>query len=130
YENETWNSDELGLMQQGNTLGKMIEANTGITNLQTDVFKFTASISGAVSSTSGQGGRGGSSSQGLAGITVELEDTSGDVLATTVTNPQGQYSFNQLNGLGATGGYTVQLVLPQGFRQTPTSPSPAQISRG
>ncbi len=43
YLNESWNADELRIMQQGNTLGKVIEANTGITNLQADVFKFTAS---------------------------------------------------------------------------------------
>ena len=44
YGNETFNKDELNIMQQGNTLAKVIEANTNITNLQSDVFLFKASI--------------------------------------------------------------------------------------
>jgi hypothetical protein len=34
YSNESWNADELRMFDQGNTLAKIIEANTGITNLQ------------------------------------------------------------------------------------------------
>jgi hypothetical protein len=64
-------------------------ANTGVTNLQSDVFIFQASISGAVRDGSGQG---------VAGITVQLLDTNGDVLATIVTDSQGRYTFNQQSG--------------------------------
>lgn len=70
YLNESWNADEMNLFQQGNTLAKIIEANTNITNLQSDVFKFTASISGSVQTSGGPGGH--HSSNGVAGVTVQL----------------------------------------------------------
>jgi hypothetical protein len=140
YLNESWNADELRIMQQGDTLAKIIEANTGVTNLQGDVFKFTASIRGVVSSASARGEqgipvfareeRGSSLPQGLAGITVELEDSAGNVLATTVTDGQGRYSFNQLTGIGGTGDYNVRLVTPSGLTQTSVNPSSILISRG
>jgi len=137
YLNENWNWDELRIFQQGNTLAKVIEANTSIKNLQPDVFLFQASISGTVLTGGGYHWWRGS---GVAGITVELEDTSGDILATTLTNRWGQYRFNQLSGpaanpenssgISGAGYYTVVLVLPPGFQQTSPNPSPILISRG
>ncbi len=53
YLNEQFSPSEEAILQQGNTLAKVIEANTGITNLQSDVFMFQASISGTVSLASG-----------------------------------------------------------------------------
>jgi hypothetical protein len=136
YLNEQWNSDEMNILQQGNTLAKVIEANTGVTNLQSDVFLFQASISGTVF----QGGGTTFQRTGVPGVTVRLEDASGDVLATTVTDRQGHYSFNQLSGpaanpdlasgVSATGSYNVVLVLPSGLRQTTPSPSSIVITRG
>jgi hypothetical protein len=135
YLNEQWNSDEQTLLQQGNTLAKVIEANTDITNLQPDVFKFTASIGGTVSFQSRN-----SQPQGVAGVTVQLQDTSGDVLATTVTNRYGNYTFTQLSGpsanpeiaagVSATGDYDIVLVLPQNLQQVSPNPGPIHISRG
>jgi hypothetical protein len=130
YLNETWNADELNIMKQGDTLGKIIEANTGVTNLQGDVFKFTASISGTVSTGLARGGHGGPSAHGLSGATVQLEDTSGNVLATTVTDAQGRYRFDQLSGIGGTGQYVVRLVVPAGYTQTSADPAAILISRG
>jgi hypothetical protein len=130
YLNESWNADELRIMQQGATLGKMIEANTNITNLQSDVFKFTASIGGSVVSTAGDRGVHAIAPHGLSGVTVELEDGSGDVLATTVTDSSGAYRFDQLNGVSGTGDYTVRIVVPAGFAQKSRDPSTISISRG
>jgi hypothetical protein len=130
YLNESWNADELNILRQGNTLAKVIEANTGITNLQPDVFKFTASISGAVLAAPTPGGHGGTWAQGLSGITVQLKDSDGNVVGTTVTDRLGRYSFNQLTGVGGTGEYTVQLVLPAGETQTSPNPAPVQITAG
>jgi hypothetical protein len=132
YLNESWNAGELRILNQGNTLAKIIEANTGITNLQSDVFKFTASISGKVTSSSFASGRSspGSSPRGLSGITVQLEDSSGDVLGTTVTDQSGNYQFDQLTGVGGTGEYTVRLVVPAGFVQITKNPATISISRG
>lgn len=135
YLNENLNSEEISILNQGNTLAKVIEANTNITNLQSNVFLFKASISGTVSTASNMpGGRSGQ--MGLAGLMVELEDASGDVLATALTNSQGQYLFNQLSGPAAnptipsgvsgTGTYKVVLVLPS--EATQLSPAPAAIT--
>ncbi len=139
YLNEQFNPGEQAIFQQGNTLAKVIEANTGITNLQSDVFLFKASISGTVSLYPGWFPRG-FGQQDLAGITVELEDTSGDVLATTVTNIQGQYSFNQLSGpaansenssgISGTGDYNIVVILPAGSTQATLTSRTISISRG
>jgi hypothetical protein len=130
YQNEAWNADELRIMERGDTLAKVIEANTNVTNLQPDVFKFTASISGVVSCARTRDGRHGGNSEGVSGVTVRLQDDAGNVLATTVTDRHGRYRFNQLNGIGGTGDYVVRLVLPAGPTQTSTKPSAVQISRG
>ena len=140
YLNESFTPDEQRILQQGNTLAKVIEANTNITNLQSDVFLFKASISGTVSSANNGGGRNNFRTQGHAGITVQLLNDSGDVVATTVTDSQGRYSFNQLSGpaanptdgsgVSATGTYTVRLVLPSGFTQTSPNPAAIDITRG
>jgi hypothetical protein len=82
-------------------------------DLQADVFKFAASISGTVSAAATEGCHE-SAARGMAGITVELLDASGNVLATTVTDRLGYYRFDQLTGFSGTGRYTVQLVLPSG----------------
>jgi hypothetical protein len=140
YLNQAWTPDELRILQQGITLARVIEANTNITNLQSDVFLFKASVSGTVTSDNNAGAPRNVRPQGVPGITVELVDTSGAVLATTVTDRQGHYSFNQLSGPGAnpdsatgvsaTGDYNVRLVLPSGLTQTSANPSTIAISRG
>jgi peroxidase len=130
YLNETMNPEELAMISQGNSLGKIIEANTNVTNLQSDVFVFQASISGTVSES---GAMPKSMSGGLAGITVDLKDSDGDVVASTVTNARGQYSFNQPAsnaGVDGTGSYTVSLELPAGVQQTSADPAAILISRG
>jgi peroxidase len=140
YLNEQLNRDELNIFQKGNTLAEVIEANTPVTNLQKDVFLFQASISGTVFS----GGPRNTSTQtqlhGVKGITVELEDASGNVLATTVTDSQGRYSFNQLSGPSAdpaigsgvstTGNYQIVLILPDGTRLVSPAPGLIPISHG
>lgn len=138
YLNESFNLDETRFLQQENTLAKVIEANTNITNLQTDVFLFKASISGTVSASAGY--RRPYSQMGIAGLTLELQDTSGNVLATTKTDRLGHYSFNQLSGpssnpdnapgVSAVGSYQVVLVLPAGTRQTSPAPSPIVVTSG
>jgi peroxidase len=139
YLNEQFSPSEEAILQQGNTLAKVIEANTGITNLPSDVFIFNASISGTVSLAS-SGSHHGPVQQAMAAITVQLEDAKGDVLATTTTNSRGQYSFNQLSGPAAnpenapgvceTGLYHVVLVPPASMHQVSRMPSSILISRG
>lgn len=158
YQNESFNPEELKIMQQGNTLAKVIEANTNITNLQPDVFKFQASISGTVlaspqSAESPKQPMGTTSNpllspagahapqSGLAGIVVQLQNDGGDIVATTVTDKLGNYRFTQLSGsaadptadasgLSSVGKYTVVLALPAGMTQTSAAPAAIQITRG
>ncbi len=135
YLNETFTPAEQALLNQGNTLTKVIEANTNITNMQSNAFIFQASIGGTVSMNLGRF-RG----VGIPGIAVELEDTTGDVLATTTTNNRGQYSFNQLSGPAAnvensagvsgTGEYNIVLSLPSWLQQNSPNPGSVLISRG
>ncbi|HTQ39030.1 MAG TPA: peroxidase family protein, partial [Pirellulales bacterium] len=151
------NADSPAMVQQLNntTLAQIIERNTPLTNLQSDVFLFHASISGTVTSgmlqpgpgpspfgigPSGFGGPGGGfggggfggggpgggqNSQGLAGLTVNLIDSDGDVVATTTTNGRGQYSFN----VTETGFLQVQLVTPSSARQSVLSRT-VDVTRG
>jgi peroxidase len=141
YLNESWPPAEMNIFQQGNTLAKIIEANTNVKNLQPDVFKFTASISGTVSLTQNENGdQSMSPGRGLAGITVQLQDTSRDVLATTTTDSRGHYTFTQQSGpsanpeiapgVSSTGDYNVILILPPSLRQTTSNPPTIHISRG
>jgi len=137
YLNESWNQDELKIFNQGNTLAKIIEANTSVTNLQSDVFLFQASISGTVVLSLGSSPH--PIKLGVPGITVLLEDTSGDILATTRTGLLGRYTFNQLSGpaasalnapgVSATGDYDIVLVLPSFLKQT-SGPGTIEITRG
>jgi hypothetical protein len=128
--NENWNLSELMILSQGLTLTQVIEANTTVTNMQADAFRFTGFASGRVTFATGTAARG---------FTVQLEDTSGDILASTVTNLNGGYSFNQLSvpsnslenapGLSATGFYNVVLVLPSGLVQL-SGPGTFEVTRG
>jgi len=128
YQNEKLTSEEMGFLQRDNTLAEVIESNTGVTNLQSDVFIYKASISGTVSTPTGSSGFGSfrhPTSSGVAGITVNLISEDGTVAATTTTDHFGRYSFNQLSapaanpdegpGLSATGTYTVSLALAKGM---------------
>lgn len=55
-----------------------------------------------------------STESGVAGVTVELKDASGNVIATTTTDANGNYLFSGL----APGDYSVAFVLPDGFEFT------------
>ena len=130
YLNEHFTSDELNILRQGNTLTRVIEANTDITNLQSDIFFFKASIGGTVFLDLGHGGRRTPGEFGLPGFTVNLNDDSGHVIATTTTDSHGRYSFTDQTGLPGTGQFTVSPVLPPGLRLTTQDPGTILISRG
>jgi hypothetical protein len=130
FANESWNADELRLLNQVNTMTKVIEANTNVTNLQADAFIFTASISGSVTTVPNgpppPPAAPAPRPTGVWGITVSLLQD-GSVVATTTTNSAGQYSFDQQDGL-ATGTYTVSIKLSNGT--TLTTPNSIVISTG
>ena len=125
--NQSFNRDELSILAKSNTLAKIIEANTNITNLQSDVFLFRASINGNVVQNTGNKFF---PIQGISGVTVQLMDDAGNVISTTVTDARGHYSFNQQSGLSATGTYSVAIVLPAELTQVSANPASILISRG
>jgi hypothetical protein len=134
YLNESFNPSELSLIQQSNSLTKVIEANTNITNLQPDAMVFTASISGTVAAGNpvGRGPVAAAATNSAAGLSVELLDDSGDVLDTTTTDSQGHYSFNNQTGVSNTGYYYVSLVMPtnSSLAAVDTKSQELLISRG
>jgi peroxidase len=122
---------------QNTTLADIISANTGTTNLQNNVFFFHAGISGTVSTGqfpfsppfrmgSGSNGYSGGSQNGLAGVTVNLINTTdGELMATTTTDARGRYSFD----VTESGQYQVQVVNPSGAKKGTSSRS-VNITRG
>jgi hypothetical protein len=131
YLNESWTPEELTLLGQGDTLAKVIKHNTPITNLQNNVFFFKASITGTVYGDADGDGIRVPGDPGLAGFTVNLKDTSGNVLATTTTDRHGHYSFTDQTGIPGTGQFTVSVVPPtSGYTQTSPNPGTIAITSG
>ena len=91
YQNENFSPSETAILQHDSSLTKVIEANTDLTNLQADIFHFRASISGTVFNAN----TSPNMPQGMPRIKMALEDTDGNVLATTVTDPAGNYHFDE-----------------------------------
>jgi hypothetical protein len=116
------------LMQlQRTTLADVIERNTGVTNLQDNVFFFRAEARGQVYLDLNGDGRVRRGEAGLAGVQVQLLDDEGGVIDTTTTDSGGRYRFTSF---GETGNYQVQIVLPMGKTPTTDSVYSFLISRG
>lgn len=122
YLNESFNFQERAIVAQGLTLGQIITTNTGVTNLQANVFKYDPSVIGVVVTTT----PGQFLPQGVAGITVELENAGGAVIATTLTNADGYYSFGQ----EAAGNYSVVILPPSSDQQVALSPTTVAVTIG
>ncbi len=130
YLNESFNPEEQNLLAQGNTLAKVIEANTSITNLQSNVFFFKESITGTVFDDDDRTNVLDPANVGLAGVTVNLNDSTGAVVASTTTDSQGHYSFTDQTGIPGTGKFTVSIVLPAGFTNVTAASIPIALTRG
>jgi hypothetical protein len=119
YLNENFTTAELNIIGQGNTLAKVIQNNTSITNLQSNVFFFKDSITGTVAD----------DGIGVSNVLVQLRDSTGAVIATTKTNANGFYSFTELTGIPGTGRFSVTVVKP-GFRVESAASLAVAITRG
>jgi hypothetical protein len=133
------NSNEFSLAEQQNimatsSLTQIIQRNTVLSDLQADVFHFTASISGRVYNDLNGDGVRQLGEPGLAGFTVELRDDSGELLGTAVTDVNGRYVFNGFDGLTGTGNRTVDIILLPGWTQNAAeiahNPGTIQIDNG
>lgn len=100
YENVFSGSDLQQL--QRTTLADLIQRNTEVDGLQQNVFAFEAEISGTVRE-----------ANGVAGITVELVDGQGTLVDSTVTDPNGNYRFENID---QTGRYMVQIATSESLQ--------------
>jgi hypothetical protein len=130
YLNESFNFEEIRLVMQAPSLAKVIEANTGIRNMQSNVFFMKEEISGVVFNDQNHNGVRDTGEPGVAGVTVNLINAAGVVVATTVTDANGFYSFTDQTGIPGTGYYSVSIVPPSGFVQTSKNPGTMPLSRG
>ncbi len=112
--------NQPGLAQYGVnnvTLADIIARDTGLTNLQSDVFFFQTTITGEVFADKNGNGALQKNEAGVANIVVNLLDSQGNIVATTTTDRNGNYVFKDV-GLGS---FTIQVVPPTGL--TVTSPT-------
>lgn len=91
------------------TLADVLRRNTTITNLQKDVFYMRAEASGLVFADANGNGEQDRREPGVAGVTIELLDDEGNVIASTVTDARGKYRFQDFH---ETGDYQLRMVPP------------------
>jgi peroxidase len=103
---------------QNTTLADIVRRNTGVTNLQDNLFFFTPySIAGQVYVDPNRDGTDQQVEPGLAGVVVDLLDSAGNSVAQTVTAADGTYSFGNLDQGAA---YQVKVVSPSATGQFTT----------
>ena len=90
-------------------LSDILKRNTGMKNMQQNVFVFQASLEGSVYADRNNDRRRGFNEPGLAGWTVALIDSSGEIVATKVTDRTGRYLFDVQSGV-RTDSYQVQVI--------------------
>jgi hypothetical protein len=118
------------LLQLENThLSDIIRRNTSLTNVQDNVFFFKLTVSGQVYQDGSGKGRREGTGRGMAGVTVQLSDADGNLVATTVTDAWGRYQFTSLDGLEL-GTYRVRVVTPSGYVQTTADPADMTFTKG
>jgi len=109
------------------TLADVIERNSDVTGLQSNVFFFKAQASGQVFVDTDRNGRLGSRESGLGGITVELINRDQEVIASTVTRRDGRYTFDQFD---ETGDFTVRVVVPANLKLSTVGERTFHIAAG
>ena len=115
---------------ENTTLAAVVSRNTEITNLQSNVFFFRFSISGTVFHDANDDGVQALGESGLGGRTVQLLDAlTLAVLATTTTDRDGHYLFNNFNDIGP-GQFLVHEVPQPNWVLTTPNDVYVAISRG
>lgn len=110
---------------QNTKLSDILKNNTDLENLQDNVFFFQTSIEGRVFGDRNRDGNLGSSERTLGGRTVELLGSTGEVVMTTTSKPNGTFRFEGM----PLGTYTVREVLPAGTTSTTVS-TPIVLNKG
>jgi peroxidase len=83
------------------TLADVVRRNTGIRNIQDNVFYFNASIAGQVFIDANGNGQRDGGEKACAGMTVQLLDDTGRVVGSVVTNLRGQYKLESIQEIGS-----------------------------
>lgn len=109
------------------TLADVVRRNSTTTNLQDNVFFMRAEISGQVFADANGDGQLGRREDGVRGVTLELLNDEGQVVATTKTDSRGRYRFTSF---AETGDYQVRLTIPGGMQATTEGVKDVLISRG
>jgi hypothetical protein len=84
------------------------------------VFYFKESITGTVFFDPDGNGVRESGESGIAGITVNLLDSTGAVIASTTTDANGKYSFTDQTGIPGTERFSLSINVPPGYTQNLT----------
>ena len=90
-------------------LSDILKRNTSLTNLQSNVFVFQATLEGTVYADRNNDRRRGPGEDGLAGWTVALINSAGETVGTKVTDRTGRYVFDVQSGV-RTDDYKVRVV--------------------
>lgn len=93
---------------QATSLADIIRRNTGLVNLQPDVFFFRVSVGGSVFADLNRDGRRQAPEAGIAGVAVTLVNAAGITVAATTTDARGRYVFEHLD----TGTYRAVVTRP------------------
>ena len=126
------NADPASLVNQLNntTLAQIIERNTMLTNLQSNVFFFYSNVQGTVTTGGAWGGFFGhnrSQPMPVPGATVEVIQD-GQVIATTTTTAAGAYQFQQIGS----GQFTLKVLPPSSgpFSNLASATTTLDITKG
>jgi peroxidase len=119
------NGDEMRVVQ-GVRLADVIRANTGVSNLQPDVFVFNPTIDGQVFEDADGDGRLGKGERGLAGRRVDLVDGTGVIARTTTTDQAGRFVVSGID----LGSYTLVVETPAGWTTTARPTGTLAVTRG
>jgi hypothetical protein len=118
-------STELSFVRN-TKLSDVVSRNTGISNLQDDVFFFDVKVSGRLFVDRNGNGRQDLLDIGLPGQSVELLDEDGEVVATTRTGLGGNYRFTGVQ----VGDFTVRPVLDDPWQFTTDPTALIDVTRG
>jgi len=108
------------------SLADVISANTGLENLQANVFVFDVDVAGQVYSEGYVRGGGRRGRNGVAGVKLELVDEEGEVIDSAVTKRDGRYRFANVQ----IGEFTVRIADAGKWKLTTEGEVEVAVSRG
>jgi len=111
---------------EGTRLVDIIRRNSGVTNLQDDVFVFNVTVSGRVWQDLNGDGKPQQGEAGLGGRTVSLLDENNAVVDSVKTSPDGMYRFEGVD----LGDYHVVTESSTGWKMTTPPPQALHVTKG